>query len=47
MLEFIPVKLRLPLKFGAEIIDSLKIAHVEVYGLCAFTGGQYGNLPGR
>lgn len=27
--EFIPVKLRLPLKFGAEVIDSLKVVHVE------------------
>ena len=28
-LEFIPVKMRLPLKFGAETIDSIQIAHVE------------------
>ena len=37
-LEFLPVKLRLPLKFGAEVIDSLKIAHVELeaYGATGF-----------
>ena len=36
MLSFIPLKLRLPLKFGAEVIDSLKIAHVELdaYNAC-------------
>ena len=28
-LEFIPVKMRLPLKFGAETIESIQIAHVE------------------
>ena len=28
-LDFIPVKMRLPLKFGAETIDSIQIAHVE------------------
>ena len=28
-LEFIPVKMRLPLKFGAETIDSIQICHVE------------------
>lgn len=27
--KFIPVKLRLPLKFGAEVIDSLKVVHIE------------------
>ena len=27
--SFIPVKLRLPLKFGAEVIDSLKVVNVE------------------
>ncbi|MBE6380491.1 MAG: hypothetical protein E7047_06140 [Lentisphaerae bacterium] len=34
-LEFIPVKMRLPLKFGAETIDSIQIAHVEypAYGV--------------
>ena len=29
-LELLPVKMRLPLKFGAETIDSIKIAHVEL-----------------
>lgn len=29
-IEFIPVKMRLPLKFGAETIDSIQIAHAEV-----------------
>ena len=28
-LKFIPVKMRLPLKFGAETIESIQIAHVE------------------
>ena len=28
--QFIPVKMRLPLKFGAEVIDSIQIAHVEL-----------------
>ncbi|MBO7147460.1 MAG: hypothetical protein J6W81_06905 [Lentisphaeria bacterium] len=28
-LTFLPVKMRLPLKFGAETIDSIRIAHVE------------------
>ena len=34
-LDLIPVKMRLPLKFGAETIDSIKIAHVELeaYGV--------------
>jgi len=40
MLEFIPVKLRLPLKFGAEIIDSLKIAHVELPAYGAIGRGE-------
>ena len=33
-ISFIPVKMRLPLKFGAETIDSIQIAHadVEAYG---------------
>ena len=33
-ITFIPVKMRLPLKFGAETIESIQIAHVkaEVYG---------------
>ena len=37
-LEFIPVKMRLPLKFGAETVDSIQIAHVEldVYGTTGF-----------
>ena len=29
-LDLIPVRMRLPLKFGAETIDSIKIAHVEL-----------------
>ena len=29
-LDLLPVKMRLPLKFGAETIDSIKIAHVEL-----------------
>ena len=29
-IEFIPVKMRLPLKFGVETIDSIQIAHAEV-----------------
>ena len=29
-LDLFPVKMRLPLKFGAETIDSIKIAHVEL-----------------
>jgi len=34
-LRFIPVKMRLPLKFGAETIESIRIAHVELdaYGV--------------
>ena len=28
-LNFIPVTMRLPLKFGAETIHSIQIAHVE------------------
>ena len=33
-LTFIPVKTRLPLKFGAETLVSVQVAHVEldVYG---------------
>ena len=27
--RFIPVKMRLPLKFGAETIDSIQISHVD------------------
>ena len=30
VLTFLPVKMRLPLKFGAETIDSIQIAHVEL-----------------
>ena len=30
LLTFLPVKMRLPLKFGAETIDSIQIAHVEL-----------------
>lgn len=29
-LQFIPIKMRLALKFGAETIDSIRIAHVEL-----------------
>ncbi len=29
-LSFVPVKMRLPLKFGAETIESIQIAHVEL-----------------
>ena len=29
-LDLLPVKMRLPLKFGAETIDSIQIAHVEL-----------------
>lgn len=34
--RFIPVKMRLPLKFGAETIDSIQISHVDcsAYGVC-------------
>lgn len=34
-IDFIPVKMRLPLKFGAETIDSIQIAHAEIeaYGV--------------
>ena len=34
-LKFLPVKMRLPLKFGAEVIDSIQIVHVDVdaYGV--------------
>ena len=33
--RFIPVKMRLPLKFGAETIDSIQISHVDcsAYGV--------------
>ncbi len=41
-LRFIAVKMRLPLKFGAETIDSLRIAHVE-WSLYGTTG--YGETP--
>ncbi len=30
LLKFLPVKMRLPLKFGAETVDSIQIAHVEI-----------------
>lgn len=30
LLTFLPVKMRLPLKFGAETINSIQIAHVEL-----------------
>ena len=46
-LELVPVKMRLPLKFGAETIDSIKIAHVELdaYGAkpVFFSEGVLGN----
>ena len=29
-LDFIPVKFRLPLKFGAETIETIQIVHVEM-----------------
>ena len=29
-LKFLPVKMRLPLKFGAETVESIRIAHVEL-----------------
>ena len=34
-LKFIPVKMRLPLKFGAETIESIQIAH-RISGADAF-----------
>ena len=40
--EFISVKLRLPLKFGAEVIDSLKVVHVE---LSAYGASGRGETP--
>ena len=35
-MRFIPLKLRLPLKFGAEVVDSLELLHVELdaYNVC-------------
>ncbi|MBE6367845.1 MAG: hypothetical protein E7052_08070 [Lentisphaerae bacterium] len=39
-LQFIPVKMRLPLKFGAETIDSIQIAHVEFPAYGAVGRGQ-------
>lgn len=38
--EFISVKLRLPLKFGAEVIDSLKVVHVELDAYGAIGRGE-------
>ena len=40
--DFIPVKLRLPLKFGTETIDSLKAVHVE---LAAYGATGRGETP--
>ena len=36
-LTFIPVKMRLPLKFGTETIHDIQVAHVELeaYGITA------------
>ena len=41
-LKLIPVKMRLPLKFGAETIDSIQIAHVE---LQAYGAAGVGETP--
>ena len=41
-LRFIPVKMRLPLKFGAETIESIQIAHVE---LSAYGAEGIGETP--
>ena len=41
-LKFIPVKMRLPLKFGAETIESIQIAHVE---LDAYGARGFGETP--
>ena len=38
--DFIPVKLRLPLKFGTETIDSLKVVHVELTAYGATGRGE-------
>ncbi|MBQ9804629.1 MAG: mandelate racemase/muconate lactonizing enzyme family protein [Lentisphaeria bacterium] len=38
--KFISVKLRLPLKFGAEVIDSLKVVHVELDAYGAVGRGE-------
>ena len=40
--NFIPVKLRLPLKFGSETIGSLKVVHVE---LAAYGASGRGETP--
>lgn len=42
MLQFIPIHMRLPLKFGGEVIESIQIAHVE---LNAFGQVGYGETP--
>ncbi|MBP5638018.1 MAG: mandelate racemase/muconate lactonizing enzyme family protein [Victivallales bacterium] len=39
-ISFIPVKMRLPLKFGAEVIDSIQIAHVELSAYGATGRGE-------
>lgn len=39
-LEFIPVKMRLPLKFGAEVIESIQICHVELQAYGATGRGE-------
>ena len=41
-LDLLPVKMRLPLKFGAETIDSIQIAHVE---LSAYGAKGIGETP--
>ena len=40
--KFIPVRMRLPLKFGAETIESIQIAHVE---LAAYGARGIGETP--
>ena len=39
-LNFIPVTMRLPLKFGAETIHSIQIAHVEFEAYGAVGRGE-------
>ncbi|OQA84923.1 MAG: hypothetical protein BWY31_02220 [Lentisphaerae bacterium ADurb.Bin242] len=39
-LNFLPVKMRLPLKFGAETLDSIQIAHVELEAYGAVGRGE-------
>ena len=42
MLTFLPIRMRLPLKFGGEVVDSIQIAHVE---LSAYGQTGYGETP--